>query len=151
VSDDFLPLPFNDPNGLVTISSIILDNYIGSFVIDTLLESQLNASGFYTFGQYPQVDYINWRFMTVANWGETSTGNWTIIVTDKNGPIVNGTFNTWSLVINGVNLNTNGLSETATIVIVVLGAVAIFIVIAAVVVLLKIYRGQEENPRYEVI
>jgi subtilisin-like proprotein convertase family protein len=46
-------------------------------------------------------NYDNWTLMTVANWGESSVGDWTIRVYDRTSDANDGTFNSWQLVIWG--------------------------------------------------
>ncbi|KAG4304914.1 hypothetical protein PORY_001589 [Pneumocystis oryctolagi] len=40
---------------------------------------------------------FNWDFMSVKHWGETFLGSWTIQVSDKNDPEVDGVFIDWQL------------------------------------------------------
>jgi len=46
-------------------------------------------------------DYANWMFMTVHNWDEVSTGDWTLSVEDVSSGTT-GTFDDWELIIHGV-------------------------------------------------
>ncbi|KAI5302264.1 hypothetical protein KEM56_000860, partial [Ascosphaera pollenicola] len=45
--------------------------------------------------------YVDWTFMSVAHWGESGVGNWTIIVKDTNVNEHNGTFVDWQLTLWG--------------------------------------------------
>ncbi len=49
-------------------------------------------------------NYANWRFTSVAHWGETPNGTWTLTVRDLvNG--TTGTFNNWTLAVHGYYAN----------------------------------------------
>ena len=52
-------------------------------------------------------DYVNWKFMTVRNWGESSIGTWTLRVTDEKGGGVS-VFDSWQLILHG----TGGTQKT---------------------------------------
>ena len=41
--------------------------------------------------------YVDWTFMSVAHWGESGVGKWTVIVKDTNVNNHNGTFTDWRL------------------------------------------------------
>ena len=41
--------------------------------------------------------YVDWTFMSVAHWGESGVGKWTVIVKDTNVNDHNGTFTDWRL------------------------------------------------------
>jgi kexin len=44
------------------------------------------------------VGYLDWTFMSVAHWGESGIGNWTVIVKDvKAGNLKKGVFTDWKL------------------------------------------------------
>ncbi|KAF2088169.1 neuroendocrine convertase [Saccharata proteae CBS 121410] len=47
------------------------------------------------------VGYVDWTFMSVAHWGETGIGNWTVIVKDTNVNEHIGTFTDWKLRLYG--------------------------------------------------
>lgn len=55
-------------------------------------------------------NYQNWTMMTVANWGEVVTGDWTISVYDRSDDAQDGTFNSWQLIVWG----TAGTQQLAT-------------------------------------
>ena len=44
-----------------------------------------------------RVGYVDWTFMTVAHWGESGVGKWTVIVKDTNVNEHQGTFTDWKL------------------------------------------------------
>ncbi|PGH20707.1 hypothetical protein AJ80_03467 [Polytolypa hystricis UAMH7299] len=44
-----------------------------------------------------QAGYVDWTFMSVAHWGESGLGKWTVIVKDTNVNEFNGTFTDWQL------------------------------------------------------
>lgn len=48
--------------------------------------------------------YTNWKFTSVAHWGENPNGTWTLTVRDLNNGTT-GTFNNWSLAIHGYYAN----------------------------------------------
>ncbi|KAI5284026.1 pheromone processing endoprotease [Ascosphaera aggregata] len=48
-----------------------------------------------------QSGYIDWTFMSVAHWGESGVGKWTIIVKDTNVNDHTGTFIDWQLTLWG--------------------------------------------------
>jgi subtilisin-like proprotein convertase family protein len=50
--------------------------------------------------QDPVDDLSNWRFMTVANWGEGANGTWTLEIKD-NYALDEGALNSWSLDVHG--------------------------------------------------
>lgn len=41
--------------------------------------------------------YVDWTFMSVAHWGESGVGKWTVVVKDTNVNEHNGTFTDWRL------------------------------------------------------
>ncbi|KAK9367381.1 peptidase S8/S53 domain-containing protein [Lipomyces kononenkoae] len=45
--------------------------------------------------------FVNWTFMSVAHWGETGIGTWTLTVYDTEMPDLKGTFEDWSMRIWG--------------------------------------------------
>ncbi|MBF92634.1 MAG: hypothetical protein CMB78_02545 [Euryarchaeota archaeon] len=47
-------------------------------------------------------DYSNWTFGTVQHWGESSSGNWTLMVRDSVSDSNSGTFNSWEISFHGV-------------------------------------------------
>lgn len=49
--------------------------------------------------------YIDWTFMSVAHWGETGVGTWTVIVKDTNINAHNGTFTDWRLKLYGESID----------------------------------------------
>ncbi|KAG5513497.1 hypothetical protein PMAC_000929 [Pneumocystis sp. 'macacae'] len=56
--------------------------------------SRLASRRVYDFNS---VGILNWNFMSVKHWGESFLGNWTIRVSDKNNPNVDGSFIDWQL------------------------------------------------------
>ena len=48
-------------------------------------------------------NFDNWVFSSVRHWGETSQGNWTLRVSDRDGNGKAGTFDSWKLNIYGSN------------------------------------------------
>ena len=52
-----------------------------------------------------RVGYIDWTFMSVAHWGESGTGTWTVIVKDTHVNNDNGTFVDWRLNLWGECIN----------------------------------------------
>jgi kexin len=50
--------------------------------------------------------YIDWTFMSVAHWGESGTGNWTVVVKDtKPGNLKTGVFTDWKLRLWGESID----------------------------------------------
>ena len=52
-----------------------------------------------------RVGYIDWTFMSVAHWGESGIGTWTVIVKDTHVNDDNGTFVDWRLNLWGECIN----------------------------------------------
>ena len=52
--------------------------------------------------------YVDWTFMSVAHWGETGVGNWTVLVKDtKPGNGKTGTFTDWKLRLWGESIDSS--------------------------------------------
>ncbi|KAH9809177.1 pheromone processing endoprotease kex2 like protein [Teratosphaeria destructans] len=49
--------------------------------------------------------YVDWTFMSVAHWGESGVGNWTVIVKDTNVNEHTGTFTDWRLRLWGESID----------------------------------------------
>jgi kexin len=49
--------------------------------------------------------YVDWTFMSVAHWGESGVGKWTVIVKDTNVNEHKGTFTDWKLRLWGESIN----------------------------------------------
>jgi kexin len=49
--------------------------------------------------------YVDWTFMSVAHWGESGIGKWTVIVKDTNVNEHNGTFTDWKLRLWGESID----------------------------------------------
>lgn len=49
--------------------------------------------------------YVDWTFMTVAHWGESGRGNWTVIVKDTQVNHERGTFKNWKMTLWGESLD----------------------------------------------
>ncbi|OJJ49296.1 hypothetical protein ASPZODRAFT_1445842 [Penicilliopsis zonata CBS 506.65] len=45
--------------------------------------------------------YVDWTFMSVAHWGESGIGKWTVIIKDTNVNEHNGTFTDWQITLWG--------------------------------------------------
>ncbi|KAG8526963.1 uncharacterized protein KY384_008392 [Bacidia gigantensis] len=41
--------------------------------------------------------YVDWSFMSVAHWGETGIGKWSVVVKDTEVNVLNGTFTDWRI------------------------------------------------------
>jgi subtilisin family serine protease len=57
--------------------------------------------------------YTNWRFGTVRHFGETSAGNWTLVVKDLD-PVYDGIFEYWKLKIYGTEILKGDLNNDGT-------------------------------------
>jgi len=51
----------------------------------------------------PNADYDKWLFTSMRHWGESSYGDWTLRVSDKDGNAIDGTWNQWQLNLHGAN------------------------------------------------
>ncbi|KAK5732461.1 pheromone processing endoprotease [Elasticomyces elasticus] len=49
--------------------------------------------------------YVDWTFMSVAHWGESGVGKWTVVVKDTNVNEHNGTFTDWKLKLWGESVD----------------------------------------------
>ncbi|KAK5147568.1 pheromone processing endoprotease [Rachicladosporium monterosium] len=49
--------------------------------------------------------YVDWTFMSVAHWGESGVGSWTVVVKDTNVNEHNGTFTDWKLKLWGESID----------------------------------------------
>nr|POE49534.1 kexin [Quercus suber] len=49
--------------------------------------------------------YVDWSFMSVAHWGESGVGTWTVVVKDTNVDDQNGTFTDWRLRLYGESID----------------------------------------------
>nr|POE48337.1 kexin [Quercus suber] len=49
--------------------------------------------------------YVDWSFMSVAHWGESGVGTWTVVVKDTNINDQNGTFIDWRLRLYGESID----------------------------------------------
>jgi kexin len=49
--------------------------------------------------------YVDWTFMSVAHWGESGIGKWTVVVKDTNVNEHNGTFTDWKLRLWGESID----------------------------------------------
>lgn len=57
----------------------------------------VNSSGVFV----PNANYTSYTFTSVRDWGEMSTGQWTLQVSDRAGNNITGTFNSWQLNLYG--------------------------------------------------
>ncbi|KAL5000584.1 peptidase S8/S53 domain-containing protein [Aspergillus recurvatus] len=63
-----------------------------------------------------EVGYVDWTFMTVAHWGESGVGTWTVIVKDSTvndnvGEFVDWRLNLWGVAIDGSNQKLHPLPD----------------------------------------
>ncbi|KAK0947698.1 pheromone processing endoprotease [Friedmanniomyces endolithicus] len=60
--------------------------------------------------------YVDWTFMSVAHWGESGVGSWTVVVKDTNVNEHNGTFTDWKLKLwgEGIDAASQGLLPMPT-------------------------------------
>ncbi|KAH8697765.1 pheromone processing endoprotease KexB [Talaromyces proteolyticus] len=52
-----------------------------------------------------EAGYVDWTFMSVAHWGETGEGVWSIVVKDTNVNEYHGVFTDWRLTLWGVSID----------------------------------------------
>lgn len=58
-------------------------------------------------------NYSNWKFTSVAHWGENPAGDWALSIRDQ-APVDSGTFVDWQIIVYGISIGTDEVSVDPT-------------------------------------
>jgi len=120
----------NGPN--ITISSVMISLDDGFFLKAYLANVSNVVVQIAPEISRNNVSFANWTFSTVRNWGESSRGNWTIVVIDRL-PGGQGTLSSWNLHFYGYQPDAKALDKKWIILGATLGGVALVVIVTVIV------------------